>query len=151
MRAYLYHRSYTMKSKAPRVLSATCYVSRFTKWFTEGGRRGKGILHREELATIAWRDLHRYFRDGDWEEIKTRRGLMPKWRNQLAWALVLCREDELGALIVRKGLYYYHLDMAQPDWESKVKKPRRPRRSPNVYKFLRDSDLKTPKRKKGGK
>jgi hypothetical protein len=133
----------------PTVLSATVYASRFTQWFGEGGRRGQGVLHRRELANLAWRDLHRYFGPGDREYIRVgKRGRQPKWRNQLAWALVNSRQDDLGALIIRQGSYYYHLDYVRPDWASPVRTPRRPKRSPNTYRFLRDGDLARIKAKK---
>jgi hypothetical protein len=134
------------KKGVPRVLSATVYQARLDHWFEAGGRRGPGILSREELAAAAWRDLHKFFQDGDMEYIYfgedgCRR--MRKWRNQLAWALVQCRHDaEGGAVIQRSGSYYYHLDYADPKWISLVKSPRNVKRSPKRYVYVKDSDLR---------
>jgi hypothetical protein len=134
------------KEDTPRVLSATVYQARLDHWFEAGGRRGPGVLSREELAAIAWQELHKFFQSGDLEFIHFGKGgcrRMRKWRNQLAWALVQCRHDANGnAVIQRAGSYYYHLDYADPQWISLVKTPRNVKRSLKQYVYVKDNDLR---------
>lgn len=128
------------------VLSVSIYEARFDAWFSEGGKRGKGILSKDELATLALRDLKSYFSAGDSELInfgKDRKQSMPKWRNQLAWALVKNRYDEFGnSLIQRKGKYYYHLGYTDSVGRSRLRKMRKVKRSANDYHYLKEPELK---------
>jgi hypothetical protein len=120
------------------VLSVTVYKERMFEWFKEGGKRGCGILSRTELAKLAYRDLHRYFHSGDLDPVIVGKGIVPKWRNQLAFALVSFHaRKRTDAKIVRAGSWYYWLDLAEPIWMTPVKKCRKIKRTRKRYRYIR--------------
>jgi hypothetical protein len=92
-------------SDRAQVLGVAIYAEHLYRWFHEGGKRGRGALTAKELQEKAYRDLSPHFGEGDYDEIDTGFGVVLKWQNQLAFALVQARN---AGEIVKKGTYCYH-------------------------------------------